>query len=77
MCFFKKKKKKVEVVINSKFKVGDSVKFRDRRDELTNGYVYDVHQSSDGVITYDIQKGGECPVVIEGILEEKVIPAKR
>ena len=53
--------------------------FRDKRGELTNEYIYDIHQNSDGTITYDLQVGGECPVIYENVPEEKVIkrPVKK
>ena len=68
MCFFKKKKK-VEVV--TKFKIGDPVRFR-RRGELTFGWIYNVYPKDDGTAIYDVQVGGQCPAIIEGIKEEEL-----
>lgn len=75
MCLFKRKKK--EITIDSKYKIKESVRFRDRKGELSNGFIYDIHQKSDGTIIYDVQIGGECPVVIDEIPEDKIIPGKK
>ena len=72
MCFFRKKKKE-ELPIDSKFKMDESIMFRNNRGELMNGYVYGIHQQSDGSICYDLQIGGECPVIYENISEDKII----
>ena len=67
MCFFRKKKPKVEV--NAKFKVGDCVSFRYRGD-LTFGWVYEIHLNGEESVLYDIQIGGQCPAIIYKIKEE-------
>lgn len=67
MCFFRKKKPKVEV--NTKFKVGDCVSFRYRGD-LTFGWVYEIHLNREESVLYDIQIGGQCPAIIYKIKEE-------
>lgn len=73
MCFFRKKKKEELPPIDSKFKMGESIMFRNNRGELVNGYVYGIHQQPDGLICYDLQIGGECPVIYENISEDKII----
>ena len=70
MCLFKKKKKE-EIVINSKFLVGDSVSFR-RRDELTFGWIYAIHLKGDDEVYYDVQIGGQCPAIIYDIKESEL-----
>ena len=75
MCFFRKKKPKV--VIESKYHEGDFVRFRDNRDDLLVGYVYEVKLDKDGNIIYDIQIGGECPAIKHDIPENKVLTNKR
>ena len=71
MCFFKKKKKE-PIIIDSKFKIGERIKFHNPRGELCIGYIYDIHQKDDGNLTYDIQIGGECPVIYYGYKEEDI-----
>lgn len=74
MCFFKKKKKVAKPQIDSKYQIGDMVRFRHKGDICT-GYIYEVYQKNDGVY-YDIQIGGECPAIINSIKEETVLPPK-
>ena len=74
MCFFKKKNKKEPVHIDSKYQLGEMVRFR-HKGEIAPGYVYAIHKREDGLY-YDIQIGGECPAIIEGIKEETIIPRK-
>ena len=74
MCFFKKKKKEETPEINSKYQLGEMVRFR-YKGEISPGYIYAVHQKEDGLY-YDIQIGGECPTVIYGVKEETVLPRK-
>ena len=71
MCLFKKRKKE-EPVTGNKYFVGDFILFH-RKNELYNGYIYKVHYDNEKNIVYDIQIGGECPVVIENILENKIV----
>ena len=66
MCFFRKKKPKIEV--NSKFKEGEPVVFRYRGD-LTYGWIYAIHVEKDGSVIYDIQVGGQCPAILYNIKE--------
>ena len=54
--------------------MGEMVRFR-HKGEIAPGYVYAIHKREDGLY-YDIQIGGECPVIIEGIKEETIIPRK-
>ena len=74
MCFWKKKKK--TVIVGSKYNLGDFVLFKNKRDEATNGYIYNIKQEGDTIL-YDIQVGGECPAIIENIPEDKVILKKK
>ena len=71
MCFFNKKKKNV-VLIETKFHIGDTVRFRNPRNELCTGYIYEIHASQDGSVTYDVQIGGECPAIYYGYKEEQI-----
>ena len=75
MCFFRRKKKE-EKVINSKFVLNEAVLFRNPRGELVNGYIYGAYQDKAGEITYDVQVGGECPVVYKDVEEKKIIKRK-
>ena len=70
MCWFRKKKSK-SVITGNKFEVGESVRFR-YRDEMSPGTIYDMRLDSDNNIVYDVQIGGECPVVINNIKEDKI-----
>lgn len=74
MCFFKKKKDNTKPEIDSKYQLGEMVRFR-HKGEISPGYIYQIHQKEDGIY-YDIQIGGECPAIIEGVKEETVIPRK-
>ena len=74
MCFFKKKKEK-EKITNNKFEIGESVKFR-HRDELDPGIIYDMRLDSDGNVVYDVQVGGECPVIVRNVKETSIIKRK-
>ncbi len=69
MFFFKKRKSEIE--INSKYKIGDSVSFFYKK-ELRFGRIYNVRLSDDSKVIYDIQLGGECPVVIYDVEEDLV-----
>ena len=66
MCFFKKKK-----IIDTKFKVGDPVRFR-YRDELYFGWIYVIYPKENELTIYDVQVGGQCPMVIKGISEDQL-----
>ena len=74
MCFFKKKKKESLPEIESKYQLGEMIRFR-HKGEISTGYIYQVYQKDDGVY-YDIQIGGECPAIINGVKEETIIPRK-
>ena len=50
--------------------------FKNKRDEVTNGYIYHIYLSPNGEIMYDIQVGGECPAVLTEIPESKVVKRK-
>ena len=73
MCFWKKKQ---TIKIDSLYHEGDFVLFKNKRDEATNGYIYRIYLSPNGEIIYDIQVGGECPAILTGIPENKVIKRK-
>ena len=66
---FTRKKKKEVIEINSKFKVGDPVRFK-YRGELTFGWVYTIKKGPSGSVIYDVQIGGQCPAIIYDIEEE-------
>ena len=68
MCLFRKKKK---IVIDTKFKVGDRVRFR-YRNELYFGWIYVVYPKEEGQSIYDVQIGGQCPMIIQGRKEEEL-----
>ena len=70
---FKKKKIKEEYIEGSKFKVGDTVRFR-YKDELTFGTIWHVRKDINQNIVYDIQVGGQCPWMAEGIYESIIHP---
>ena len=64
------KKKKIED-FESKYQVGEFVSFR-YRGSLSTGYIYARKKQEDGSILYDVQLGGECPAIIENVLEEDI-----
>ncbi|MCR5491832.1 MAG: hypothetical protein K6F32_06870 [Bacilli bacterium] len=64
------RKKKVEE-FESKYQVGDFVRFR-FNGPLSTGYIYARRKTSDGLILYDVQLGGECPSIIENVKEEDI-----
>lgn len=69
MCFFKRKPK---VEIESKFALGESVRFR-YKGEINPGYIYRIYLNQNGEVVYDVQIGGECPAVIVNIKEEEIL----
>ena len=68
MCLFKKKKK---ITVDTKFKEGDSVRFR-YRGELYFGWVYAVYPKVSEQTVYDVQVGGQCPMILKNIKEEEL-----
>ena len=68
MCLFKKKKK---IVVDTKFKEGNPVRFR-YRDELYFGWIYAIYPNEGGSTTYDVQVGGQCPMILKNIKEEEL-----
>ena len=68
MCFFKKKK---AIETNTKFKIGDPVRFR-YRDELYFGWIYAIYPKEGDQTTYDVQVGGQCPMVLYGLKENEL-----
>ncbi len=69
MCFFKKKKK--QPVTGNKFQLGQSIIFK-YRGEVTSAVIYDMKYDENKNIIYDVQIGGECPVVITNVTEEEI-----
>lgn len=67
--WFKKKKKKEIIKINSLYHIGQYVHFR-HRDELYFGYVFAIYKNISDEIIYDIQVGGQCPAIIKGVKED-------
>ena len=68
MIFFKKKK--VIININSKFKLGQEVRFKYYNDSYI-GLIRSVRLKNDKVV-YDIIVGGECPFEALGVEEVDV-----
>lgn len=75
MCFniFKKKKRYPE---KAKYKKGDYVNFRLRK-ELHFGYIYDAFLDESENVVYTIQLAGQCPTFIEKYKEEDIIGLKK
>ena len=71
MCF-RHKNKKQSVTIESRFHVGDFVKFKDKRDGVCPGYIYEVKLENDEIV-YTLQVGGECPSFRYHIKESEII----
>lgn len=69
MCL-RRKKIKQEPITGNKFSLGDKVAFK-VKDELLPGYVCKIKRIN-GVIYYDVQIGGECPIIKEDIAEERL-----
>ena len=69
MCFRRKKKEKE--IINSKFHIGDNVKFKNRLGDFVYGAIHNVKKKDDKIL-YDVQVGGECPYIKTDILEEEL-----
>ena len=67
MCFFKKKKK--VSITGNKYQLGQDVRFR-YRDSMCPGVIYEIKLDSNGNVIYDIQLGGECPIVVKDVKEE-------
>ena len=72
MCIFKKKKNKVVLDINSKYKLGDYVDFY-HKDDVYFGHVSKIYLDSDNIVNYDIDIAGQCPATLSEISESKVI----
>lgn len=69
MCLFKKRK--IEEIINSKFKINDFVDFK-YRDDIYFGIVSDIYKVED-CIFYDIDIAGQCPTTITKVSEDRLI----
>ena len=75
MCIFKKKKTK-KSAINSKYQLGEWVRFR-HKGEVDPGVIYDMRQSDDGEVIYDVQIGGECPIVVKDVKETEIFVRRK
>lgn len=69
MCLFRKKKKE-EIVVGNKYRVGEGVSFK-HRDDFIPGTVIKVHKLNEEIV-YDVQVGGECPYIRENIAEKDI-----
>jgi hypothetical protein len=70
--FLFKKKKIIDVEINSKFKLNDYVDFY-HRDDVYFGHVSKIYLDDNGQVLYDIDIAGQCPATLSEIEEKKVI----
>ena len=71
MCIFKKKSK-IAIQINSKYKLGDYVDFY-HKDDVYFGHISKIYLDSKNQVIYDIDIAGQCPATLTEIKEEKVI----
>ena len=69
---FKRKPKKV---INCLYQPGIFVRFM-QRGEMCYGTIWNVKETEEGKILYDIQVGAQCPWFAEDIPEEIIKPHK-
>ena len=72
MCIFKKKKNKVVLDINSKYKLGDYVDFY-HKDDVYFGHISKIYLDGESNVIYDIDIAGQCPATLSEISESKVI----
>ena len=70
--FFRKKKEKIKVEINSKFSLNDYVDFF-HRDDIYFGHISKIYLDDKNNVIYDIDIAGQCPATLVGIKEEKVV----
>ena len=70
--FFRKKKEKIKVEINSKFKLNDYVDFF-HKDDIYFGHISNIYLDDNDNVIYDIDIAGQCPATLVGISEEKVV----
>lgn len=68
--FFIHKKKKEKVEINSKYKLGETVRFKNYNEQFI-GSIFNVYLLNN-VVVYDIMVGGECAFVAHKIEEKDV-----
>jgi len=76
LVMFFKKRRKVEQLINSKFKVNDFVDFY-YRDDVYFGKISKVYLAPSGEVLYDIDIAGQCPATLIEIEEKNVIRIHR
>ena len=69
MCLFKRKKK--VVISNNKYELGQFVNFK-YKNEVCPGVICNVKLDQDNNVTYDVQIGGECPVIVKDVQEDKI-----
>jgi len=67
-----KKRKKVEPIIDSKYKLKETVGFRYRND-LRYGFITKIYKDDNGNVLYNIQFGGECPAFLKGVKENNLV----
>ena len=70
--FFRKKKERIKVEINSKFKLNDYVDFF-HKDDIYFGHISNIYLDDNNNVIYDIDIAGQCPATLIGIKEEKVV----
>lgn len=76
MFLFKKKERKVNIEINSKFHMNDYVDFF-YKDDLYFGHISNIYLDENSSIIYDIDIAGQCPTTFTKIKEEKVVRIHR
>jgi len=68
--FFRKKKKEEKIEINSKFKLGETVRFKYHNEPFI-GTICNVYKLNEDIV-YDVMVGGECAFVAHKIEENNV-----
>lgn len=66
------KKRKPEIVINSKFQINDYVDFF-YKDDIYFGHISNIYLEDNSKVIYDIDIAGQCPTTFTHIEEEKVV----
>lgn len=51
--------------------MNEFVRFR-HRGEICPGVIYGMEQNEDGSVVYEVQIGGECPIVVNNVLEKDI-----
>ncbi len=68
--FFKRKKKEEKIIVDSKYKIGETVRFRYHNEPFI-GTICNAYKLNEDVV-YDIMVGGECAFVAHKIDENNV-----